>query len=128
MIQENGQIFVKAMELNQFLELIDFTGKFNNIIFIMNIFLTGGSGFVGRSIISKISTRYNIHSPPSNELDLTNFTQLENLMNRANFDFIINCAVRGGRRTKVDIEKDFYNNIKILDNILYFVNKNTKLI
>ena len=93
----------------------------------MKILVTGGSGFVGRSIKSKLN-KYNIVSPTSVELDLTNSKKVKEYFDINNFDFIINCAVKGGRRTRIDTEKDFYDNIKILDNILNFKNENTKLI
>lgn len=94
----------------------------------MNIFLTGGSGFVGKNIISELKSKYNIHAPSSSELNLVNSDELEAYINQYNFKFIINCAVRGGRRTNIDTEKDFYNNIKILDNLLKYTNDNRKLI
>jgi nucleoside-diphosphate-sugar epimerase len=94
----------------------------------MKILITGGSGFVGKHLISKFKNKYNILFPASSELDLTNSTQVKNYLNIHNFDVIINCAVRGGRRTRVDTEKDFYNNIKSLDNILEFCNDHCKII
>lgn len=93
-----------------------------------NIFLTGGSGFVGKSIIAQMSKEYNIQHPTSSELDLTDLSQLKNFIDKNNFQYIINCAVKGGRRIKKDTEKDFYNNIKIMDNILNFINDDRKLI
>jgi len=93
----------------------------------MKILVTGGSGFVGKSLISKLN-KYTLLYPTSTELDLTDAKKLEDYLDFHNFDFIINSAVRGGRRTRVDTEKDFYNNIKILDNILNLKKENTKLI
>lgn len=93
----------------------------------MNILVTGGSGFVGKSLISKLN-KYNIHYPTSAALDLTDSFKVKSYLNANDFDFIINCAVRGGRRTRIDTEKDFYNNIKTLDNILNFKKESCKLI
>lgn len=93
----------------------------------MNILVTGGSGFVGKNIISKLN-KYNIYHPTSAELDLTDSSKVKEYLNTNKFDFIINCAVRGGRRTRIDTEKDFYNNIKSLDNILNFKEEDCKLI
>ena len=93
----------------------------------MNILVTGGSGFVGKNIISKLN-KYNIYYPTSLELDLTDSLKVKEYLNTNKFDFIINCAVRGGRRTRIDTEKDFYNNIKSLENILNFKGEDCKLI
>jgi GDP-L-fucose synthase len=42
----------------------------------MRILITGGSGMVGRNILESLSSfNYNILSPNSNELDLTNFNK-----------------------------------------------------
>ena len=94
----------------------------------MNIFLTGGSGFLGQSILSHLSKNYTIVAPTSSELDLVNSGKLKEFMKKNDFQYIINCAVRGGRRTRQDTEKDFYTNVKILDNILEYVSKDRKLI
>lgn len=93
----------------------------------MKILITGGSGFVGKSLISKLD-KYDLFYPTSSELDVTDSQKVKDYLDIHEFDFIINCAVRGGRRTRVDTEKDFYNNIKILNNILNYKNKNTQLI
>jgi len=94
----------------------------------MKILITGGSGFVGKSLIESFKNVYQLSYPTSSELDLTNTNKVKEYFNLNNFDFIINCAVRGGRRIKVDTEKDFFNNIKALDNILKFKQNNSKLI
>lgn len=38
----------------------------------MNIFLTGGSGFMGRNILESLSGKYNIIAPSHRGLELTN--------------------------------------------------------
>jgi GDP-L-fucose synthase len=49
----------------------------------MRILITGGSGMVGRNILESLSSfNYNILSPNSNELDLTNFNKSINIFNR----------------------------------------------
>ena len=92
------------------------------------IFLTGVSGFVGKSIFKKLSKKYDIYAPERKDLDLLNLNQLKVLISDQKFDWIINCAVKGGRRTKKDTSEDFFNNIVSLDNLLNFVNSDCKLI
>jgi nucleoside-diphosphate-sugar epimerase len=92
------------------------------------IFLTGGSGFLGRSILAKLSKKYEIYAPTREELNLIEFDKLKSWIKDKKFDWIINCAVNGGRRTKRDTSEDLYNNIASLDNLLNFVNDDCKLI
>lgn len=96
---------------------------------MINILLTGGSGFLGQSILnSDLFKNYKIFAPSSKELNLINKNQLENFLNTIKPSWIINCAVKGGRRTKKDTAEDFFNNVKCLDNILSFINQDCKLI
>jgi GDP-L-fucose synthase len=92
------------------------------------IFLTGGSGFLGRSILEKLSKKYEIYAPKREELNLIESDKLQSWMKDKKFDWIINCAVNGGRRTKRDTSEDLYNNIASLDNLLNFVKDDCKLI
>jgi len=92
------------------------------------IFLTGVSGFVGKSIFKKLSKKYDIYAPERKDLDLLNLNQLKGLISDQKFEWIINCAVKGDRRTKKDTSEDFFNNIASLDNLLNFVNSDCKLI
>lgn len=94
----------------------------------MDILLTGGSGFVGRSILSQLGAKHSIVAPSSREFNLTNSDEVDYYIDRHSFKFIINCAVNGGRRTKIDTEKDFYDNIRMVDNLLKHVNGDRKLI
>lgn len=93
-----------------------------------NIFLTGGAGFVGRTFHFACKDKFNILNPKSSELNLTDYFSLEKFIKSNKFDWIVHCAVKGGRRTRVDTEADFFNNIKSLDNILNFINDDCKLI
>jgi nucleoside-diphosphate-sugar epimerase len=40
------------------------------------IFLTGGSGFIGRSILEKLSKKYEIYAPTRQELNLVEFNKI----------------------------------------------------
>ena len=65
------------------------------------IFLTGGSGFLGRSILAKLSKKYEIYAPTREEGNLVEFDKLKSWMKDKKFDWIINCAVNGGRQHPV---------------------------
>lgn len=93
-----------------------------------SILLTGSSGFVGKSLIKELKDSFHIVAPISAELDLKNARDVDLFFSKNKVDWIINCAVKGGRRTKQDSVEDFYNNIVCLDNLLSHVNHNCKLI
>jgi len=94
----------------------------------MRILITGGSGFLGKNLINNFNSKFKILYPNSKELNLTEKTQLDNFFSNNQFDWIINCAVKGGRRTKPETSEDFYNNIVSLDNLLNYVNNKSRLI
>ena len=43
----------------------------------MKILITGGSGFIGRSLIKALNQEHEVFSPSSQELDLTNSYDVE---------------------------------------------------
>lgn len=93
------------------------------------VLLTGGNGFLGKSILnSNIFKKYIIFAPNSKDLNLTNKEHLKNFFTKNEVNYIINCAVRGGRRTKEETSQDFYDNIVSLSNILEYISKDTQLI
>lgn len=94
----------------------------------MRILITGGSGFLGKNLINNFNLKFEILYPDSKELNLTDKTQLDNFFSNNKFDWIINCAVKGGRRTKPETSEDFYNNVICLANLLSYISDESKLI
>ena len=87
----------------------------------MRILITGGSGMVGRNILdSLLSFNYNILSPNSNELDLTNFNKTIKYINGFKPDLIIHAAGRvGGIQANVTQPVNFLvTNLDIGRNII----------
>lgn len=90
----------------------------------MNILITGGDSFVSRSIYPHLSTKYNVDILTHKQLDLTKINQLINILNKKTYDFIINTAISGqGRLLKEDSSENFYNNLLILENLIFLKNK-----
>ena len=64
------------------------------------VLLTGGNGFLGKSILnSNIFKKYIILAPNSQDLNLTNKKHVDIFFQKNQVNYIINCAARGGRRT-----------------------------
>ena len=68
----------------------------------MKILITGGSGFIGRSLIKALNQEHEVFSPSSQELDLTNSYDVEKYLQNKYFDWVIQCAIKGGKRTSED--------------------------
>ena len=79
----------------------------------MKILITGGSGFIGRNLVKALSKNYNVYSPLSNELDLTDAPQVTTYLQNKYFDVVIHCAIRGGRRLQPDTAVDMYENLSM---------------
>jgi len=59
---------------------------------LINIFITGGNGFLGRNLIKKLTNNINqVISPASNELDLRNYNDF-GLYNSLKYDLIFHLA------------------------------------
>ena len=61
---------------------------------MVNILITGGSGFVGSSFVSRLkkNKKYKIFSPNSKALDLTNFISVNNFFKKNSVDYVIHTA------------------------------------
>lgn len=86
----------------------------------MNILLTGGSGFVGKSILQwfKKNTLYNIYSPTREELDLNFLTNIETYINDNKITDIIHTAAITGKRMIPNTIEDVYKNLFIFENVI----------
>lgn len=94
----------------------------------MNILITGGNGFVGRNLINKLKSNHTIFSPSSKELDLTDSVKVDEYLRNKYFDYVIHCAVSGGRRNKIDSPYTTYNNLVMFFNLLKNQDRFGKLI
>lgn len=96
----------------------------------MKILVTGGSGFIGKNIISYYKDKENfaLHFPTHSELNLLNFKDTEKYLKENNFDCIIHCAVIGGKRIDSDDLTTYLFNLGIFYNIVSNITNKTKLI
>ena len=94
----------------------------------MKILITGGSGFIGKSLIKSLKKDYDVFAPSSTELDITNSYAVEKYLQNKYFDWVIHCAIKGGNRTTEDTSSDAYDNIKMFFNLMNNKDRFGKLI
>lgn len=94
----------------------------------MKILITGGNGYISKSLYFSLKNEYDITILSRKDFDLTNsFETLKYFSNRY-FDVVIHCAVTGGSRLKTDTFKDMDNNLKMYYNLLNCNDRFGKLI
>ena len=94
----------------------------------MNILLTGSGGFIGKNLKSYLQNRYNLFTPRSYELDLTDEAQVSKYFSENDINFIIHCGSTGGARGIQDKDTTVEDNLAMVDNILKYKNVNARVI
>lgn len=94
----------------------------------MKIFITGGSGFIGRNLVEYLKPKYQVFAPAHKELELLNASAVREYFNRHKFDIVIHSAVRPGHRNAKDPSNQLYNNLRLFFNIARNSGKFGKLI
>jgi len=84
----------------------------------MNIFITGGSGFVGRNIVEQLADRYRIIAPAHRELDLSDEVQVRNFFLDNDIDVVIHGAVKPGHRNAQNLSDLLDANTRMFFNIM----------
>jgi len=94
----------------------------------MNILITGGNGYIAKSIYSSLKNKYNITCISRQDFDLSDPFETIKYFSDKYFDVVIHCAVSGGSRLRPDTLNDLDNNLKMYYNLLNCSNKYKKLI
>lgn len=83
----------------------------------LKIFLTGGSGFIGRNIVEAFSKKCQLISPTHKQLELLEEDKVKNLLKKNNPDIVIHLADYGGRQglAKFDI---LSHNLRVFFNLI----------
>lgn len=84
----------------------------------LDILLTGSGGFIGENLKKYLSGKYNLLTPRSYDLDLTNADAVRNYFSENDIDLVIHCATRGGIRGIVDDNTTIDDNLSMVKNIL----------
>jgi len=82
------------------------------------ILITGGTGFIGRNLIEQLIGYYDISSPSSTDLDLTNDVHVHQFIKEHQFDVIIHTATWNATETSTkDLTKVTKNNLRMFINL-----------
>jgi nucleoside-diphosphate-sugar epimerase len=94
----------------------------------MKILITGGKGYIAKSITNALWDRYHILSPGRDELDLTNRKSVDKFFKDKQFDVVIHTAIKGGSRLNEDDQTVLLDNIIMMANLHSHQDKYSKLI
>ena len=92
-IRKTGEKSIKVEVLSAVRKAIKQKNTKNKSVKKKNILITGGAGFIGKSIIRKIAHEYNILTPKKNEINLLDDTvKLDLLIKEKNINTIVHLA------------------------------------
>jgi UDP-glucose 4-epimerase len=94
----------------------------------MSILITGGNGYIAKSLYNSLKDKYNVTCITRQDFDLTDSFKTLKYFSNKYFDIIIHCAVSGGSRLKPDSWNDMDNNLKMYYNLLNCKGRFKKLI
>ena len=92
------------------------------------IFLTGGTGFIGRNFIEFFKDKYEILSPSHKELDLLDTLAVDEFFKKNKIDIVIHMANIGGLRNSIIVNDSVKDNLKMFFNIVKNKDKFKKMI
>lgn len=84
----------------------------------MKILITGGKGYIAKSLYNSLKDKYQITTISRDDFDLTNFNDTQLFFKNKYFDVVIHCAISGGSRLKEDTFDVVDNNLKMYYNLL----------
>jgi len=86
----------------------------------MHILITGGNGNIATILKKSLSCIHNVEAPGRAEMNMLDIDSIKQYLENKIFDVVIHTAIKGGRRTKPDTLEDVYNNMLMLENLLWF--------
>ena len=84
----------------------------------MKILITGGNGYIAKSLYAGLSDRYDITTITRQDFDLTNHNQTFRWFADKHFDVVIHTAVSGGSRLMMSDEGVFNRNLQMYYNLV----------
>lgn len=95
---------------------------------IKNILITGSGGFIGKNLKNFFNSKYNLLTPRSYELDCVDEKEVKKYFGKNKIDFILHCASVGGVRGVEDKPETLDENVKMVENLLKYKNKDAGMI
>lgn len=84
----------------------------------IKILITGGNGYIAKSLYTAFKDNYEITSISRTDFNLTSFKALNKFFQGKYFDVVIHTAVSGGSRLRKDTNTDMDNNLTMYYNLL----------
>lgn len=84
----------------------------------MKILITGGNGYIAKSIYSYFKHIHDITLITRNDFDLTSYESMNKFFHDRYFDVVIHCAVKGGSRLVKESYHDMDSNLIMYYNLL----------
>lgn len=83
-----------------------------------SVFISGGSGFIGRNLIEQLSEKYKFFAPSRKTLDLLDQGRVEEYFKKNKFDIVIHCSNIGGTRNITHLSNVISSNLRMFFNIV----------
>jgi len=94
----------------------------------MNVLISGGNGYIAKSIYQHLSSIHTVTSITRNDFDLTDCKKTREWFDSKTFDVVIHAAISGGSRLQLDDSSVFDKNIMMFNNLVANQQSFSKLI
>ena len=94
----------------------------------MKILITGGNGYVAKSLTTALRNTHEVYAPTRQQLNLIDSKAINTWFEDKYFDVVIHCAVVGGSRLKPEDSSIMDQNLQMYYNLLTHKNKYNKFI
>ena len=94
----------------------------------MNLLITGGDGYIGRSLFASLASKYNVTKITRQNFDMTSYDKTCDWFSERQFDVVIHTAISGGSRLHEDGYSVFENNMAMFNNLVANKHRFSKLI
>ena len=84
----------------------------------MKILITGGNGYIAKSLYGALKDKYQITTISRNNFDLTDYNATCEWFHEREYDVVIHTAISGGSRLEKDQNEVYDKNIKMFTNLV----------
>lgn len=92
------------------------------------ILITGGNGYIAKSLYARLHNEYDITVVTRNDFDLSNRSETNAYFSDKQFDFVIHTAIKGGSRLQTDSIDITHTNLSMFYNLLHNKQKFNRLV